>query len=191
MPKIDSEKFYLSSIKKYGINAQGVHWISKESQELRFDIILDMLPTKINTLVDAGCGFGDFYQYLQHKNIQCKKYTGIDSLHKMCSIASKNTQQEIILADIIKDPLPFAEYYICSGAMNILNSFETHLFIKNCLQSSQKAFIFNILHGPKQSETYNYFSIKKIEKIAKELHVDKIEIRNDYMQNDMTVGFFL
>ena len=191
MPRTDSEKFYLASVKKYGINAKGVNWISKETQELRFDIILDMLPKTMNTLVDAGCGFGDFYHYLQYKNIQCKKYTGIDSLHKMCTIASKSTQQEIILADITKDRLPFAEYYICSGAMNILNHFETHLFIKNCLQSCEKAFIFNILHGTKQSETYNYFSTKKIEKIAQELNVHTIKIRDDYMRNDITVGFFL
>ena len=191
MPRIDSEKFYLASIEKYGVNAKGVNWVSQETQELRFDIILDMLPKNINTLVDAGCGFGDFYQYLQNKNIQYTKYTGIDSLHKMCTIASKNTKQEIILADITKDKLPFAEYYICSGAMNILNTFETHLFIKNCLQSSQKAFIFNILHGSKESDTFNYFSIEKIEKIAKDLNVNRIEIRDDYMQNDVTVGFFL
>ena len=191
MPRIDSEKFYLASIEKYGVNAKGVNWVSQETQELRFDIILDMLPKNINTLVDAGCGFGDFYQYLQNKNIQYTKYIGIDSLHKMCTIASKNTKQEIILADITKDKLPFAEYYICSGAMNILNTFETHLFIKNCLQSSQKAFIFNILNGSKESDTFNYFSIEKIEKIAKDLNVNRIEIRDDYMQNDVTVGFFL
>ena len=167
MPRIDSEKFYLASIEKYGVNAKGVNWVSQETQELRFDIILDMLPKNINTLVDAGCGFGDFYQYLQNKNIQYTKYIGIDSLHKMCTIASKNTKQEIILADITKDKLPFAEYYICSGAMNILNTFETHLFIKNCLQSSQKAFIFNILHGSKESDTFNYFSIEKNRKNCK------------------------
>lgn len=191
MPRIDSERFYLASVEEYGVSAKGVHWISEETQELRFDIILDMLPRSIDTLVDAGCGFGDFHHYLQNKNIQCNKYTGIDSLEKMCAIASTNTKQEIILADITRDKLPFAEYYICSGAMNLLNKFETYLFIKNCLKSSQKAFIFNILHGDKQSETYNYFSIKKIKKIAKELNIARVEIRDDYMHNDVTVGFFL
>ena len=142
MPKIDSEKFYLSSLKKYGIDPKGVNWVSQETQELRFDMLIRMLPNTLNSLVDAGCGFGDFYIYLQKKNIQCKKYIGIDSLHKMCTIATKNTKQEIILADVIKDKLPFAEYYVCSGAMNILNEFETYLFIKKCLEASQKAFIF-------------------------------------------------
>ena len=190
MPRIDSEKFYLSSIKKYGTNAKGVNWVSEETQELRFDIILDMLPKKIDSLADAGCGFGDFFIYFQKQALSCNSYIGIDSIDKMCTIASKNTGQEIIQADITKDILPSCEYYICSGAMNVLNSFETHLFIQNCFKSSQKAFIFNLLHGDKQSDTFNYMTTNKIKKIAKGLGVERIEIRDDYMNNDITVGFF-
>lgn len=191
MPRIDSEKFYLSSIHKHGLNAQGVHWISKETQELRFKMISNMLPNKINTLVDAGCGFGDFYTYLQTTNLELNKYIGIDSIHKMCSIASKNTQQEIILSDITKDTIPHAEYYVCSGAMNILNNFETHLFIRNCFNASTKAFIFNILHGDKQSKIYNYLTKEHVLSIANKLQVPRVEIQDNYMQNDVTVGFFI
>lgn len=190
MPRIDSKKFYLSSIEKYGVNAKGVHWVSKETQELRFNIILDMLPKQINSLADAGCGFGDFFTFIKDSSTSIKKYTGIDSLHKMCTIATQNTSQEIILADITKDTLPLAEYYICSGSMNILSKFETHLFIQNCFKSSHNAFIFNILHGDKQSDIYNYVSTKDIYDIAKSLKVKNILIKDDYMSNDITVGFF-
>lgn len=190
MPRIDSEKFYLSSLKKYGRNAKGVNWVSKETQQLRFDVILEMLPQKIDSLTDAGCGFGDFYIYMRNKSIECKKYVGIDSVHKMCSIATVNTQQEIIQADITRGTLPKSQYYICSGAMNILNSFETHLFIQNCFYASQKGFIFNILFGNKKSDIYNYTSSEKIQELAQSLNVKKTKIRTDYMKNDITVGFF-
>lgn len=190
MPRIDSEKFYLSSLKKYGTNAKGVNWVSKETQQLRFDVILEMLPQKIDSLTDAGCGFGDFYIYMRNKSIECKKYVGIDSVHKMCSIATVNTQQEIIQADITRGTLPKSQYYICSGAMNILNSFETHLFIQNCFYASQKGFIFNILFGNKKSDIYNYTSSEKIQELAQSLNVKKTKIRTDYMKNDITVGFF-
>ncbi|MDB2561980.1 class I SAM-dependent methyltransferase [Sulfurimonas sp.] len=191
MPKIDSEKFYLSSLKKYGNNAKGLNWVSRETQELRFDIIIDMLPNKLNSIVDAGCGLGDFYTYLQTKDVTFKKYIGIDSLHKMCTIAHKNTKQEIILADITKEKIPFAEYYVCSGAMNILNEFETYLFIQNCIQASQKAFIFNILHGDKESKVYNYFTSQKIEELANKFNVKNIRIEDSYLKNDITIGFYL
>jgi SAM-dependent methyltransferase len=190
MPRIDSEKFYLTSLKKHGQTPQGVQWLSQETQEIRFDAILDMLPQKIRSLGDAGCGFGDFYFYLKKKNRICEKYIGIDSLHKMCAIAAKKTKQEIIFADITKDSIPFCEYYICSGAMNILNDFETYLFIKNALRASKKAFVFNILNGEEQSNTYNYISKAKIQELAKELQIPKLIINDTYMKNDITVGFF-
>ncbi|WP_455757399.1 class I SAM-dependent methyltransferase [Sulfurimonas sp.] len=190
MPRIDSEKFYTSAIDVHGITAKGVNWTSKETQEIRFDIILDMLPDDINSLVDAGCGFGDLYTYMNKKNKTPKRYIGIDSLIDMYSIASKNTAQEIIIADITKDKIPFADYYICSGAMNVLNIFETHLFIRNCFLACGNGFIFNILHGEKESETYNYISTCQIENIAKELKVKDVKMKTGYLKNDITVGFF-
>ena len=30
MPRIDTRKFYLSAIKKHGVSAKGVNWLSKE-----------------------------------------------------------------------------------------------------------------------------------------------------------------
>lgn len=192
MPRIDSENFYTSAIEMYGVTAKGVNWLSNESQQIRFKIILEMLPQnlKVFSLADAGCGFGDFYLYAQKKRKLPLEYIGIDSVSEMYSIASKRTGCKIIMADICRDKLPTASYYICSGAMNILNSFETHLFMRNCYEASEKGFIFNILHGNKESETYNYLTIAQIEAIASNLGVRSISMRDDYLQDDITVGFF-
>lgn len=190
MPRIDSEKFYTSAINTYGISPQGLNWTSKQTQEIRFKMLLKLLPLDLESLTDAGCGFGDFYNYLCLKKRIPKKYIGIDSLKEMHTIASKNTQQEIITANIIKDSIPHTDYYVCSGAMNILNTFETHLFIRNCFHASKKAFIFNVLHGEKDSQTYNYLSTSQIHSIATSLQVKKVIIEEGYLKNDVTVGFF-
>jgi len=191
MPKIDSEKFYTSAIAKFGVNAQGVNWASKENQVIRFDAILKLLPDDLSqsTLVDAGCGFGDFYLYLEKKKKLPKRYIGIDSVQDMYSIASQNTAQEIINADICHDSLPTADYYICSGALNVLTTFETQLFIQNCYKSSRAVFIFNALHGDKISETYNYLSTKQIQAIAESLKVTEVIFQEGYMKDDITVSF--
>ncbi|MBU0720319.1 class I SAM-dependent methyltransferase [bacterium] len=191
MPRIDSEKFYTSAIKVHGTTAKGVNWYSKESQELRFDIILEMLPHDLSALsiADAGCGFGDFYTYMCKKKKKPKKYIGLDSLADMYCIASEQTGCEIILADICKEQLPHADFYVCSGAMNVLNEFETHLFIRNCFAACGIGFVFNILHGDKDSETYNYISTCRIEEMAKELNVSHVQLRKDYLEDDITVAF--
>ena len=191
MPKIDSQQFYTAAIKKHGISPQGLNWRSKESQEIRFAQISKLLPKDLThcTLGDAGCGFADFYAYLEKQRNLPKKYFGIDIHTEMCHIAQKSTHQKIIQADILKERLPYCDYYICSGALNILTPFETHLFIQNCFKSSKKAFIFNVLYGKKESETYNYLSKEALEKIAKSLGVKEIEFQEGYLQGDITVSF--
>ena len=192
MPRINSEQFYVSAINKHGTSAQGVNWSSRKNQIVRFKIILDMLAKDLNnfSLVDAGCGFGDFYTYLEKKKILPKNYIGLDSLQDMYSIASERTGCDIRIADITKDEIPDADYYICSGAMNVLDSFETHLFIRNCYQHSNIAFIFNILNGEDKSQTYNYFTITKLKQIAKDLNVKEVVFKDGYLEDDITVGFF-
>ena len=191
MPRIDSEKFYQSAIEMHGTSAKGVNWASKKNQIVRFENILKLLPEDISqyTLVDAGCGFGDFYSYLSKQKSLPKEYLGIDSLIDMYSIASENTGCEILIADICKDDIPVKDYYICSGALNVLTKFETHQFIQNCYKSSKKAFIFNALHGDKDSETYNYLTIQEIKLIAEELKVGELILKDGYLENDITVGF--
>ena len=192
MPRINNKKFYLSAINLYGLDAKGVNWKSKESQYTRFEIICKLLPNNLNnfSIVDAGCGFGDFYNYLNEKNNLPKKYVGIDILDKMCKIARKRTLAKIITANICKDKLVEADFYICSGAMNILSDFETHLFIRNSYKYSKIGFIFNILYGDKKSETYNYMTKDKLKLLAKSLDVKRVIIEDDYINNDITVGFF-
>ena len=192
MPRIDNEKFYKSAIELYGVSAKGVNWHSKSSQEIRFNVILSMLPKELEnfSIVDAGCGFGDFYLYAQKKKKNPKNYIGIDSLVDMYSIASERTGCEIIIADICKDKLPSSSYYICSGAMNVLNPFETYLFIRNCYEACEFGFIFNILHANRESETYNYFTKTQIEKIANQMQVTNFTFEENYLEDDITVGFF-
>jgi len=88
MPRIDSKKFYTSAIQKHGITAKGLNWNSKANQEVRFDTLLRLLQTELQSLsiADAGCGFGDFYIYMKKKKLHPKKYIGIDSVQKMCRV---------------------------------------------------------------------------------------------------------
>ena len=191
MPRIDNTKFYLSATKKYGITAKGVNWISKENQEIRFKIIAKLLPKSLDffSIVDAGCGFGDFYLYLHNNNKTPQEYIGIDSLSQMSTIASNQTKCQTITANICKDELPIKDYYICSGALNILTKFETYQFIYNCYKSSKIGFIFNILYGEKESKVYNYMSKLEIEKLADDLGVTTIEFIDGYLEGDVTVAF--
>ncbi len=192
MPKVDNHHFYLSAIKKYGTTARGVNWLSAANQRVRFDAIFEFLPKDLSSsiLVDAGCGFGDFFTYLQKKKSTPKEYIGIDIHSDMHSIASTKTGCKILQKDVCKDELVDAHYYICSGALNTLNSFEAHLFIANAYSYAKKAFIFNVLCDIKESETYNYMSKTQLLGIAYELDVGSVLFSEGYLEGDITVAFF-
>ena len=161
-------------------------------QQIRFEMLCELLPDVLReqSIYDAGCGFGDFYLYLQNSANLPKKYIGIDSVDAMCTIAKERTSQEIMHADITNTQLPVSDFTLCSGAMNVLTPYETIQFIQNCYSASKKAFIFNVLCGEDNSQTYNYLSKAKIQEIAQTLGVKEVRLREDYLQNDITVGFF-
>ncbi|QOP44869.1 class I SAM-dependent methyltransferase [Sulfurimonas paralvinellae] len=192
MPRIDSEAFYKNAIKKHGITPAGVCWLSYAHQQIRFETICELLPDNLETftLTDAGCGFGDFYLYLQNAANKPKQYIGIDSIDAMCTIAKQRTSQDIFSQDITNSELPVSDYVICSGAMNVLTPFETIQFMQNCFKASKKAFIFNILYGENNSATYNYLTQESLQKIASELSVADMRLREGYLDGDITVGFF-
>lgn len=186
MSRIDNEKFYTAAIKKHGETPKGVHWNSKHSQEKRFEILTSFIEDENFSLVDAGCGFGDLYFYMQKKNINCRSYTGLDLSPSMVKITQEKTLCEVFEKDICRDLLPEADYYLCSGAMNILSRFDTFLFIRNCYAASKKGFVFNLLMGEDDSLVYNHFYPQELQNLFDDLGA-KISIKKGYLPHDFTV----
>ena len=60
MTKKKNTLFYKKAIDKYGITS----------------FIEDSI--KESTIIDAGCGFGEYYNYLFDNNLKPKSYLGID-----------------------------------------------------------------------------------------------------------------
>lgn len=189
MSRTDNKRFYYSAISEFGLTPQGLHWNSRYSQEIRFQQILDLLPLDTKSIVDAGCGFGDMYKYMVRKNRASINYIGLDSLDKMVEEASKQTKQKIYKCDILNDELIESEFYICSGALNILKKNEVYDFIKRCYDVSSRGVIFNFLEGQDNSYTYNHSHLNDIKDFGQILGATIIH-RNKYYNNDCTVAFY-
>lgn len=188
MPRIDNASFYENAIKRYGCTAKGLNWNSKMSQQLRFAVLHELLGDDIVTckLIDAGCGFGDFYLFLQQKGCLPRKYIGYDMVDEMLFVAKKRTKQAFYKCDILSHPLESADFYVASGSMNILSRFETFLFIRRCFEASTKGFIFNLLKGEDEEGNFNYFLPHEIEAYVADFGCEVI-VREDYMDGDFTV----
>lgn len=185
MAQRNNHEFYKYAIKKYGISAKGVHWNSKYSQYKRFEVLTSFIKVKIkySTIVDAGCGFGEYYNYLFDNNLEPKSYIGLDCEEDMISLASKRfIDTKFYVKNILENKLPIADYYICSGAMNILEEKEVFIFIKNCFEVSKIAFIFNFLINDPLTKVH----IDDVLNYCKKLSLE-IQIKENYLDNDISI----
>ena len=185
MINIDNHKFYERAINKYGISAKGVHWQSQFTQYLRFEIINSFIKEEIkkSSIVDAGCGFAEYFNYLKKSGLKPKSYIGIDLEEKMVTLSkSRFPDINFMVKDVLESTLPKADYYICSGAMNILRKKQMFKFIENCLNASNKGFVFNFL----KADTLNNVSCEAIINFCETLDAD-IYIKDYYLENDITI----
>lgn len=187
---IDNRRFYLSGIREHGCTPQGLRWHSKQSQEIRFHQLLMLLPNDFRSVVDAGCGFGDLYLYLCNKHENKIDYIGLDSLDMMVEEAIKRTDVSAIYqCDILTDTLPVGEFYVCSGALNILTPKAAFRFIERCYTASSRGIVFNFLEGSKKSKTYNYLHASDITTLGEKLNA-RVVFRRGYYERDCTVAFY-
>ena len=136
---MENERYYRDVVARHGVSAQGVHWNSEATQYKRFDVLLSMIDlNKEDVLVDAGCGFAELFFYLKKREINIENYIGLEMMEEMVTEAKKRAEIDIRICDVLSNPLPKADYYFCSGGMNILTRDETTLFIKRCFKASRK-----------------------------------------------------
>ncbi len=187
MPRINNDKFYKNALKKHGANARGLNWHGDYSQMKRFEVILGLLSNDLSpadTIIDAGCGFGDFYTFIN--NLHDINYTGYEIVSENIQIAKKRTSQKVYHVDILTDSLEVADFYIASGSMNILSRFETYLFIERCFSHCKKGFVFNLPYGKNENCNFNYFLPSDIKEFVKKFDCEVI-LKTGYLPCDFTI----
>lgn len=191
MARTNQKEFYQNNYETYGVSAEGVAWDSTQTQKRRFSAINACLgDIKNDTLIDAGCGFGDFYLYLKEKNNLPKTYTGLDLCEPMVKEAKIRTGCKIIQRDILKQTIPMADWYVASGSMNLLTRMETRIFIQRCFEKSRKGFVFNLLCGREQKGKFSYWVPHEMIALCKPLG-GKVQIKEGYMDGDFTVSMVI
>lgn len=185
MKRLNNHKFYKDSYKEHGISAKGVHWDSEFTQFKRFEILTSFIKNDLSTssLIDVGCGYGGFIEYLKKEHLVPDIYLGIDCEKFILNITSKKFDKNVFIrCDILKDKIPNADYLICSGALNILNQTDFLEAIRNCYNASNKGFIFNFL----TPHSVHGLSLEIIYGFCKGLSKEVI-LEDDYLPNDCTI----
>ena len=101
----------------------------------------------------------------------------------MIELASKRfLDTKFYVKNILKDELFIADYYVCSGAMNILEKEEIFIFIKKCFEASNIGFVFNFLKNDPLTNV-NFIDILNYTKTLS----NNLKIQENYLENDISI----
>lgn len=80
---------YQQLFNEHGISHKTLDWGSQEGQHLRFKILSEIGNLNGKSILDVGCGLGDFHGWLVDHNIKAD-YTGIDLTPALVEQARKS-----------------------------------------------------------------------------------------------------
>jgi len=126
--KEEIAEYFEGLLEKHGDHYLSLDWNSKESQLVRFSVLLDIISFAQKkddfSILDVGCGIGHFYEFLQETNLLDAlkiDYSGIDISGKMIDFSKKKYPKiDFRVIDLISDKFDKTyDYLACSGIFNV------------------------------------------------------------------------
>lgn len=201
---IDIERTYDKKFGDYpSDNVKSLGWSGIHSQQLRFKILTEIGIKNHHSILDVGCGHGDFYDYSLIKSPQSLSkvlYVGIDLRESVIDIAIKkhpDALRDTFFVSEIKDIENKFDWVIGSGIFCFKDKnwfLDTVGTIQSMIDKSKLGVAVNFLSDfatHKRDEDMKYTTLLEIFDIITGLDKQyKFVIRNDYAPNDMTVYFY-
>jgi SAM-dependent methyltransferase len=146
-------RYYADKLSVFGATPRGVDWNSADSQALRFDRLLQVLPdAEAMSLNDYGCGYGALVDYLTATG-RSVDYRGFDVSGVMIAAASaRHTDVAGCSFTADRQQLAPADYTVASGIFNVKLDYPVETwreYVHETLATidalSTRGFAFNML----------------------------------------------
>ena len=192
---------YNKRFQKYLNTPSGVFWNSKLSQDLRLNIILDIIikgsETNKVSIADVGCGYGRLFEIIKERNLGDKfEYYGFDINNEFILSCSKNNNFDKVSFEVGTYPSKNVDFVVMSGTYNLtpINnvSFWENYIITNLgynWKFANKGMIFNCLVNKERKVKNNiyYTELSWMKKIC-ENNFGKINIsKHSLLGEDITI----
>ena len=193
---------YNKRFQKYLNTPKGVFWNSKLSQDLRLNIILDIIikgsKSKIVSIADVGCGHGRLFEIIKERNLLDKiEYYGFDINNEFILFCSKNNKFEKVSFEVGTCPSKNVDFVVMSGTYNLTPidniSFWENYIITNLgynWKFADKGMIFNCLVNKERKVKNNlyYTELSWVKKIC-ENNFGKTNIsKHSLLTEDVTIN---
>lgn len=181
--------------RRFGFHPNALFWSNREIQETRFRILLESGMQSGDSLLDVGCGFGDFSAWLEGQGIAVL-YTGIDLSPELLAEGRRHYPAlNLVEGDLFEfDPEPGSyDWVTLSGTLNRDHGDDgeyARATIRRMYDTCRKGIAFNLLDARHEWTRGRWdlqsFHPDEIAELASELSSD-FKIRDGYLSNDFTV----
>lgn len=121
-PDLATVAWYEDKVREFGYDHRGLGYNSRSAQEKRFKALLALGDFHGRSLLDVGCGFGDFLEFLLARGIRAR-YTGLDICEPMVRRSRERFDgqgAEFVVADALTyDPAERFDYVVASGIFGL------------------------------------------------------------------------
>jgi SAM-dependent methyltransferase len=196
MPK---NNFYNQQYEEFGHSVKALGWGSTNSQEKRFNALVDVGIKSGDSVLDVGCGFGDLYPYLK-KNGCDTQYTGLDNNENFISLNHTTYPGLDFRCGDISSINNTYDWVVASGIFCFKSSewfHDTLETIQVMFSKSIKGIAFNCLfdEGIKRDSTnYQMHYLKRSDAgqlAGYLLHFSKkIKVNAEYLPNDISFHLY-
>jgi SAM-dependent methyltransferase len=96
-------------------------WGSRDSQRIRYEVLMRELPLAGAAVLEVGCGFGDFLEHAAERGVRPGSYLGVDVSERMIQGArARHPEAAFVVLDVLTaDPPEPADFVIASGIMAV------------------------------------------------------------------------
>jgi SAM-dependent methyltransferase len=142
---------YRDAVEQFGPSFEATLWGTREAQHLRFDVMIDLADLRDCTVVDIGCGQGDFAAHLLQRDIEYAHFVGFDAMVPMIDAATKrqlprsNFHACNILQQLDSLANLNADYITMSGTLNTMDDTTARQLVLSSFEASAQGVIFNFL----------------------------------------------
>jgi SAM-dependent methyltransferase len=149
----DVAAYYTSKLAAHGATPQGVDWNGADSHEKRHRQFLRLLDeTPEASVIDLGCGFGDFFRFLRASGHQ-GRFIGYDIAPGMIDKARElHGQSAGCEWRVGAEPTEIADFAIASGIFNVKGDVPNEIWARYVYQTinilahaGRRGFAFNML----------------------------------------------
>lgn len=142
---------YREAVDAFGAGFEATLWTDRAAQRRRFEVMSEMVDCTGHTLVDVGCGVGDFASFLLERGIEFQRFIGIDAVEGQLHKARRRNLPgcEFHLGDVVQDPGLIArfspEIITISGALNTMTERLARRVIDHAFKTAGVGVVFNFL----------------------------------------------